>query len=598
MPRSRIGLSFVPRWAWAAALGMMIALCLPTVPAMGQDTKTTTNNYNFDEWDEDEESSDAPEELPPEEKAINNLVEHFVRMYGEHLKSRDWIARSMAVIGLAQIDDPRTTARLIEVLDNDGSNMVRLYAWEALFARYRGLTTDQKAACSAGGKRLYDKGFVHGDLRVGLVRIMGAEGPSAQNKAIFDKLFWETNSLNPADMRTLYAMRETLIRWKSPDIVRGLILAMNELDTAYRAEYVLGGLETGIPSARSLADKGSKVMWEETHQAWDDWYNSTTKLVETEVKPTRIQGIGSMLMERPEKIYDAADEKWRKNLELAPLNLRSLDVVFCVDSTGSMGSVIRWIQAKVIKMMRAFAVISRQPRIGIVFYRDHGDEYVVKPVPLTGNAEALSRAIEDVEAHGGADVPEAVYEAILTAVKSMKWVSDNKIIIVAGDAPPHAETMDKCTKFVRRSLEAGFKYHFMKTRTQYGSDDLSAFDSLADTGKGSATWVDFYGDPGPVMGTPGGVPAAGVSRHDLTRIAWPDQTINVDRQVMAAVLKSVTDPSYHDRAEPFANVLLEYVEKPVPEERKAFDPKPPETHGAPAGRRPRVEQEPVDPQRR
>lgn len=553
-------------------------------------------------------ASKSPEPAKAPMTAAERLVASYVRLYGEHLRSPDWIARSMAVIALSEIDDPRTSAKLVSVLREDRKTLVRVFAWEALLARHDKLSDKQRAAWSAAGKRLASRDALRGDLRVGLVRLLGAEGPTADNKKVFKRLFTRTNALDPSDIRTIYALRDALARWKSPGLVKALIAAMGSLDDAYRAEIVLRGLSSGVPHSRTLIDKGSQVMWQETQKAWSQWF-AGANLQENPAATTRLGGAGSTLIAAPESIGDPSDPRWRKDLELPPLRLKSLDVVFAVDTTGSMGEVIVWLQRNVIKMMRALAIISREPRIGLVFYRDRGDTYVVKPIPLTGNAGKLAKALEGAKAHGGGDVPEAVYDALATAVGKMKWVSGNKVIIVAGDAPPHESDVAKATRLVEQAVEKGFRFHFIKARTQWGSSDLKVFDSLASIGKGSSTWISFHEavpdlsvTPRRTTGYESTIGGSWADRARLTAIATVDYTKTVDRQVVAAVLRSVLNKAYHGRAEPFANVILEHVERSQKEKRRAFGPRPPQpthttTHDGPV-HRPRKPSKPKDPQQR
>lgn len=549
--------------------------------------------------------SGSPKAAKAPKTAAERLVESYVRLYGEHLRSPDWIARSMAVIALAEVDDPRTTSKLVEVLHEDRKTLVKVFAWEALLARHSKLSDEQRATWSAAGKRLASRDALHGDLRVGLVRLIGAEGPTADNKKVFKRLFTRTNALDPSDIRTIHALRDALARWKSPGLVKPLIAAMSSLDDAYRAEIVLRGLPSGVPHSRTLIDKGSKVMWRETQKAWSTWF-AGANLQENQAATTRLGGMGSYLIGEPESIGDPSDPRWRKHLELPPLRLKSLDVVFAVDTTGSMGEVIVWLQRNVIKMMRALAIISREPRIGLVFYRDRGDAYVVKPVPLTGNAGTLVKALEGAKAHGGGDVPEAVYDALVTAVGKMKWVSAHKVIVVAGDAPPHEADVAKATQLVEQAVEKGFRFHFIKACTQWGSSDLKIFDSLAALGKGSSTAISFYeavpdlSVPRRTTGYESTTGGSWVDRARLTAIASVDYTKAVDRQVVAAVLRSVLNKAYHGRAEPFANVILEHVERFQKEKRRSFGPRPPQpvhTHHGPV-RRHREPSKPKDPQKR
>jgi hypothetical protein len=462
---------------------------------------------------------------------------------------------------------------------------VQVYAFEALHARRASLTDEQRQAWARVGRDLLAKDALHGDLRVGLLAALAIEGPTPANKKTFAALFAATSALEPSDSRTLWAMAETLAKWKSPDLVKALITAMGNLNDAYRAELILTGFNAKVPRAAMLADRGSKVMWEETQKAWVDWF-AKANLVE-QTTPEKPKGDGTSLMPAPEKIEDPSDQRWRKDLELRPLRLRQLDVAFAIDSTGSMGSVITWMERHVTKMMRALAIVSREPRIGLVFYRDQGDEYVVKTLPLTDNGPELAKAVAGIKAKGGGDVPEAVYDALAAAVKGLKWLADRKVIITVADAPPHENTVEATTKLVEKSAETGYRFHFIKARTTWGSADLATFDALATAGKGSSIWAAF-------------VETDASSNWQQTGLAWPDEGKSTDREVIAAVLRSVLSEAYHDRVEAFVNVLMEYVERTSPEVRKSFPPRPPPTPTTQTGpTAPRRDPpKPVDPQQR
>ncbi|MEI7836605.1 MAG: HEAT repeat domain-containing protein, partial [Planctomycetota bacterium] len=66
---------------------------------------------------------------------VEKLVVYFLDQYGKALAGPDWVNRSMAVISLSAMDEPRITEKLLEVLATDSSKYVRTFAWEALHAR-------------------------------------------------------------------------------------------------------------------------------------------------------------------------------------------------------------------------------------------------------------------------------------------------------------------------------------------------------------------------------------------------------------------------------------------------------------------------------
>ncbi len=498
---------------------------------------------------------------------IEKFINYYLEMYGKHLKSKDWMARTMAVISLARIDDPRTTNMLMEVMICDKTRIVRVYAWEAIHARQDRLTPEQRKQWVASAFKLAKKNSFRGDLRLGLVGLLKAGGPTARNKKILKHLFENTNSLDPGDIRTLEAMGDTLREWQSPDLIKGLIGMMSQLDYAYRAEFVLRCVHGGIEPAMTLRKKSSDEMWGRTQKRWMQWYKQTEF---KEIDP----GAGdsytelSKIMPKGEKITDSNDKKWSKDLELSRLRLKHLQVGFAIDSTGSMGSVVQWIKRDVVKMMRAFELISREPRISVLLYRDRGDAYVVQGVPLIGSGEKLAFSLRNASAKGGGDIPEAVYEALYTIIKKQKWSkssSARKVIVLVGDAPPQEKSLEKIEKLVNSSVRKQFKFFCIKVRSRYRNRKklpnydraLATYDKIAEWGKGKSIWVDFRG------------------RYHSSRntgVARPQSENDSDRVVLREVLKALLEEGYRDRVDPFVDVLLEYVEAPVKEKRNPFGP--------------------------
>jgi Mg-chelatase subunit ChlD len=121
-----------------------------------------------------------------------------------------------------------------------------------------------------------------------------------------------------------------------------------------------------------------------------------------------------------------------------------IEVCFVLDTTGSMGGLIEGAKQKIWSI--ANEMISAQPtpelKLGLIGYRDRGDEYVVKSFSLTDDIDAIYGHLRDFQAAGGGDTPESVNEALAEAIHKMPWSSDNKvlkIIFLVGDAPPHMD---------------------------------------------------------------------------------------------------------------------------------------------------------------
>lgn len=121
-----------------------------------------------------------------------------------------------------------------------------------------------------------------------------------------------------------------------------------------------------------------------------------------------------------------------------------VDVAFVLDTTGSMANLIDGAKRKIWSI--ANAIIDQNPnahiRLGLIGYRDIGDEYVVRYYPLTADAQDIYAKLLAFEAAGGGDMPESVNEALDIAVTKMGWTETKvgtRIIFLVGDAPPHMD---------------------------------------------------------------------------------------------------------------------------------------------------------------
>lgn len=121
-----------------------------------------------------------------------------------------------------------------------------------------------------------------------------------------------------------------------------------------------------------------------------------------------------------------------------------IDVVFVLDTTGSMSGLIQTAKEKIWSIATTMASAQQAPdiRIGLVAYRDRGDAYVTKVVDLNADLDSVYATLMDFEAGGGGDTPESVNKALYDAVHSMSWSQQDdayQAIFLVGDAPPHMD---------------------------------------------------------------------------------------------------------------------------------------------------------------
>ena len=131
-------------------------------------------------------------------------------------------------------------------------------------------------------------------------------------------------------------------------------------------------------------------------------------------------------------------------LHIAQSERPIVDVVFVLDTTGSMGGLIQTAKEKIWSIATTMASAQRTPdiRIGLVAYRDKGDAYVTRVVDLSDDLDSVYATLMDFQANGGGDTPESVNKALYDAVHAMSWSQKEQayqVIFLVGDAPPHMD---------------------------------------------------------------------------------------------------------------------------------------------------------------
>jgi len=145
-----------------------------------------------------------------------------------------------------------------------------------------------------------------------------------------------------------------------------------------------------------------------------------------------------------------------------------LDIVFVMDTTGSMGEEIERLKATVEIIRDNLDLAQPRPalRFGLVLYKDRGDEYIVRSYPLTEDLEAFRKNLAKAYADGGGDEPEDLEAALEAAVSpAMGWrPAGARLAFVVTDAPAHA--YDGTVGYdisTERAREAAIKIHTIGT---------------------------------------------------------------------------------------------------------------------------------------
>jgi len=132
-----------------------------------------------------------------------------------------------------------------------------------------------------------------------------------------------------------------------------------------------------------------------------------------------------------------------------PNERKTLEMVFAIDTTGSMGGLIEGAKQRIWGIVNEVMQSESRPnvRIGLVAYRDRGDRYITEVFPVTDNLDAVYTTLMDYRAEGGGDTPENVRRALADAVRKAGWSQQSdriaQVVFLVGDAPPHNDYKDE-----------------------------------------------------------------------------------------------------------------------------------------------------------
>lgn len=229
----------------------------------------------------------------------------------------------------------------------------------------------------------------------------------------------------------LRADAELLPAIASADLLEELIGKQLARSNAHLRERVLAALHRLVPTVQASDRNGWVAWWSTAKATW------APRPWTPRDNPGDRQGGTSAVAQRAFDLYQAG-----------------LDMMICIDSTGSMQPTIDALGHALGEMVDILDGISPKMRLGIVHYKDYGE--LGKPgakvvQPFTKNVQAARKSLGDLRALGGGDLPEAVLGGLDLALDAkMNWKKDaNKIVVLIGDAPPHAEDKDKVIALVR-----------------------------------------------------------------------------------------------------------------------------------------------------
>ena len=213
------------------------------------------------------------------------------------------------------------------------------------------------------------------------------------------------------------------------------------------------------------------------------YYLKTNKSILGELRKTKI------------KLANCVKGRQACQAQLARVVVRDFDIVFVMDTTGSMSKQIHSLRENLNGIVRVLGKLAPRLRVGFVAYRDQGEAYVTQEFPITRmnkhGYQSLKNFISNLQAKGGGDHPEAVQQGLRKAIQ-MRWRGKVRhIIIVIGDAQAHpadlSDVYSMVTAFSNRSRHNHMVSTIFTARrgTRYFVSDKPFFEQLAQNGKGA-----------------------------------------------------------------------------------------------------------------
>lgn len=230
---------------------------------------------------------------------------------------------------------------------------------------------------------------------------------------------------------------------------------------------------------------------------------------------------------------------------IANIQQPRIDVVFALDTTGSMSGLIQTAKDKIWSIASTMASAQPTPeiRIGLVAYRDRGDQYVTQVVDLSSDLDSVYATLMDFEAQGGGDTPESVNQALYDAVHNMSWSDDGqayRVIFLVGDAPPHMDYNEmQFPEIVKAAREKGIVVNTI----QCGNigTTMEPWNAIASLGHGDFLHVEQSGGA-IAMDTPFDEEIARLSaKLDDTRLYYGDKEQKEKMQLKIAATEKVEE---------------------------------------------------------
>ena len=155
---------------------------------------------------------------------------------------------------------------------------------------------------------------------------------------------------------------------------------------------------------------------------------------------------------------------------------RTIDLAFVLDTTGSMGEEIDAVKSTIRAVAERLSTDQTDVRIGLVEYKDRGDDNVTRTFAFSSNLAAFGKSVDGLSAGGGGDYPEDMQAGLAAALDKLDWRTDAvaRLVVVIADAPPHLDYQDEqdYADAARRAASRGIKLYTVSASGMDGTGQI------------------------------------------------------------------------------------------------------------------------------
>lgn len=172
------------------------------------------------------------------------------------------------------------------------------------------------------------------------------------------------------------------------------------------------------------------------------------------------------------ELADAEQENIEVSQELVKVKIPDLDIVICLDISGSMSGQIEQLKQQIVDLANVLDSLAPSVGIGVVGF---GDRYYDRPLTTfnivsTSNIAAIQSFVDELTANMGIgdgenpDLPEALYSSLNQAI-GLNWraESERRYIVVISDAAAYPEYHDNAYDSARTFNSNTSVQHYIST---------------------------------------------------------------------------------------------------------------------------------------